>query len=631
MSYPLDRYRAGAFLVVALTALSQPTLASDPTPSPAEARLRADVGYLADDLRDGRSPGTAGIEASADYIAGVFRELGLKTAPGAEGYFQPFSIKGNPSLDNAAALAFKVKDKTIKGLLKTDFSPLALGESADLKDLPIVFAGYGITAKDNDAKLDYDDFAGIDVKGKAVLILRREPQQADEKSPFDGKEMSRYSDLRSKSTNAFQHGAKAILLVSDGVTAKDQDNLLPLGYAGGSEQSTSIPFVMLTRAMADGLLEAGGAPKLAAVEAQIDGDLKPRSKVLDGVTLTAKYAIDRKQIKTKNVIGVLEGSGPHAEETIFVGGHYDHLGHGGFLSGSLAMLSSDIHNGADDNASGTAMVLELARRLAKRPDPLQRRVVFMAFSGEEKGLLGSMYYVNHPLYPLTDSVFMLNFDMVGRLNDRDELTVFGIGSTPGAGELVEALGSSLGFKIKPIRGMADGIGGSDHQSFYQKKVPVLFAFTGVHSDYHRPVTTRIGSTSPGCHGSRISANCCCLTWSAVPSDPSSLALGARPRRTESNRLTLLSNQPAKHPKRRRSQPKIWPASRSVPIWDRSPTMMTRRQASSFPVSLREAPLKRVVSKAVILSSRSAASRSARSMTILRVSPSISRARRLRSK
>jgi hypothetical protein len=243
---------------------------------------------------------------------------------------------------------------------------------------------------------------------------------------------------------------------------------------------------MITRELADQVLEAAGAPKLSEAEKAIDVDLKPQSRPLDGVTLSEKYTVERKALTAKNVIGVLEGSGPNADETIVVGGHYDHLGHGGLFSGSLSMFSRDIHNGADDNASGTAMVLEMARRLARRPDPLPRRVVFMAFSGEEKGLLGSLHYVGSPLYPLAKTVFMANFDMVGRLNEQDELTLFGTGSTPGAAELVDALGASAGFKIKKVKGMSDGIGGSDHESFYMAGVPVLFAFTGVHADYHKP-------------------------------------------------------------------------------------------------------------------------------------------------
>ncbi len=486
----LTRYRTAlgfAFAAALMAAAGRQASAIEPVLSAAESRLKADVTYLADDLREGRAPGTNGIEAAADYIAGVFRELGLKTAPGAQGYFQPFTIAGTPTLDDKASMAIKTKDKDKPEslALKTDFAPLSLGASADLKGVPLVFAGYGITAKESERKLDYDDYAGVDVKGKAVLIIRREPQQKDEKSPFDGKELSSHSDLRGKATNAFHHGAKAIVIISDTETAKDSDPLLPLAYAGG-DQSTSIPFLMITRARADALLKSAGAGSLADTEQKIDETLKPQSKVLDGVTLSANYKINRNEIKTKNVIGVLEGSGPHADETIFVGGHYDHLGHGGMRSGSLAFLSRDIHNGADDNASGTAMVLEMARRLSRRHEPLPRRVVFMAFSGEERGLLGSMHYVKNPLYPIDKSVFMVNFDMVGRLNDKSELTVFGVGSTPGAAELVDSLGGSLGFTIKKVRGMSDGIGGSDHQSFYLKNIPVLFAFTGIHNDYHRP-------------------------------------------------------------------------------------------------------------------------------------------------
>ena len=489
--------RHGALLTLALAATFGPHAraiepsapAASAPPTPAESRLRADVAYLADDLREGRAPGTAGIDAAADYIAGVFRELGLKHARGADGYFQPFTIKGSAALAGDQSLSFKAKGKEIVARPKADFTALALGASAKLEDLPVVFAGYGITAKEAEDKLDYDDYAGLDVKGKAVLILRREPRQADEKSPFKARGLNRLSDLRRKAANALDHGAKAVILVNDGKTAPDKshDTLLPFGYAGGEvDQSATIPFAMITRELADQVLEAAGAPKLAEVEKAIDADLKPHSKPLDGITLSEKYTIERKALTAKNVVGVLEGSGPMADETIVVGGHYDHLGHGGLFSGSLSMFSRDIHNGADDNASGTAMVLEMARRLARRPEPLPRRVVFMTFSGEEKGLLGSLHYVGHPLYPLSKTVFMVNFDMVGRLNEQGELTVFGTGSTPGAAELVDALGASAGFKIKKVKGMSDGIGGSDHESFYMAGVPVLFAFTGVHSDYHKP-------------------------------------------------------------------------------------------------------------------------------------------------
>ncbi|MGC8639853.1 MAG: M28 family peptidase [Isosphaeraceae bacterium] len=458
-----------------------------PAPSAAELRLKADVTYLAADAREGRAPGTKGIEASADYIASTFSRLGLKTAPGADGYFQKFKISGRSQLGKPLELAVAGPGaKTLQAEPKTEFSPLAMGSSGKVAKIPIVFAGYGITAKNPATELDYDDYAGVDVEGKAVLIIRREPRQDRDDSPFDGKRTSDYATFRHKATNAFQHGAAIVLLVNDlaGI-GSDGDKLLSLIQAG-QEAMTKLPVVMLTRAYADRVLQAANAPKLAELEKQIDSDLKPRSRVLKGVELSAKITIDRPGIETKNVIGVLEGSGPHADETVIVGGHYDHLGRGGLFSGSLAFLSNDIHNGADDNASGTAMMMEMARRLASRRDPLPRRVVFMAFSGEERGLLGSQYYVNHPLYPLSSTVMMVNFDMVGRLNGKNELTMIGTGTTPGVDALVEALGKTEGLTIKQVKGMTDGFGGSDHQSFYGKDIPVLFAFTGLHSDYHRP-------------------------------------------------------------------------------------------------------------------------------------------------
>jgi hypothetical protein len=454
---------------------------------PVMARLKADVTFLAADAREGRAPGTKGIEAAADYVADVFARGGLKPAPGADGFFQRFTISGQPTLASNPELALiGPGGKTFKGALRTDFSPLALGVGATLENVPIVYAGYGITAKDEARKLDYDDYAGISVKGKAVLLIRREPRQGDAASPFDGKNTSSYATFQHKATNAFQHGAVAVIFVNDAATLGDEkDQLLAFG-AGGFDVNSNLPFVMLSREFADKLLAAAGEPSLSQLEKEIDDDLKPHSRPIEGWGLTERIVIERNGVETKNVVGVLEGAGPHADETIVIGGHYDHLGHGGMTSGSLAIFSRDIHNGADDNASGTAMVLELARRLGARRDPLPRRVVFIAFSGEERGLLGSLYYVAHPLYPLRSTVMMINCDMVGRLNARSELTMIGTGTSPGIDTLVDVLGKSAGLAIKKVAGMTDGFGGSDHQPFYGKHIPVLFAFTGLHLDYHRP-------------------------------------------------------------------------------------------------------------------------------------------------
>ncbi|MBX6315245.1 MAG: M20/M25/M40 family metallo-hydrolase [Isosphaeraceae bacterium] len=469
-------------LIVLAAAVIVPARAADYV-SPAEARLKADVGYLADDAREGRGPGTKGLEMAADYIANAFKEAGLKPAPGADGYFQPFALRNHFQLAEGAKLAVEVADgKTYQATLRADFMPMATGGSAALKDVPVVFAGYGITAKDEKLRLDYDDYDGVDVQGKAVLIIRREPQQDKEDSPFGGKQTTDYAQFRRKLNNAAEHGAAAVLMVNDAFSlrggGKDELLDLNLAQAGGKK----VPFVMLSRAFADRLLAAADQPSLEELEKGIDQDLKPRSRPLPGVEVDLAYQVEPTVIK--NVIGVLEGSGPLAEETIVVGAHYDHLGRGDL--GSLAFGSREIHNGADDNASGTAMVLEMARRLARRPDPLSRRIVFMAFSGEERGLLGSAYYVEHPLYPLDKTVAMVNFDMVGRLNGKKELTIYGAGSSAGLEELVKALGASQGLKVNLVQGTGELFFSSDHASFYRKDIPVLFFFSGNHPDYHRP-------------------------------------------------------------------------------------------------------------------------------------------------
>lgn len=480
-----NRPRRWAALLLAGWLAPAAAFAAEAYISPAESRLRADVGFLADDLREGRGPGTKGLDAAAEYIATVFREAGLTTAPGADGYYQNFTIPGTAKLQENASLSIDPPgDKPVlNATIKQDFSPLIRGGEGALKDISLVFAGYGITAKNDDLKLDYDDYKDLDVKGKVVLIIRREPQQNKEDSPFSGKETTTYSSLRHKARNAAEHGAAAVLMVNDAISAaENNDELMPFSSSDGD--GSGPPFVMISRALADRILEAADAPKLADLEAAIDADLKPASRVLENSNVSLTVSIDRSPTPVKNVIGVLEGAGPLAEETIIIGAHYDHLGFGG--SGSLAMGSHDIHNGADDNASGTALMLELARRIARRADPLPRRVVFMAFSGEERGLLGSRHYVNNPLYPLDKTVTMLNFDMVGRLNPSDELIVFGTGTSPGFTELVKALADSQTLKPTIIEGTQMQFNASDHASFYYKDIPVLFSFTGTHAEYHRP-------------------------------------------------------------------------------------------------------------------------------------------------
>jgi hypothetical protein len=257
------------------------------------------------------------------------------------------------------------------------------------------------------------------------------------------------------------------------------DVFMNFGY-GGAGSNSSIPVVQLSIAACDRLLKPALGKTLTELEAAIDADLKPHSAPAKGWKAEGLTTIDRNPTEVKNVIGVLEGEGPHADETVVVGAHYDHLGRGG--QGSLLPGSHEIHNGADDNGSGSVSVLELARRFGHRGKKLPRRLVFMTFTGEEEGLIGSAHYCKEPVFPLNKTIAMINLDMVGRLRD-DKLTVYGVGTSDRWKKLLEdrAPAHQLHLIERP-----EGFGPSDQSSFYAKKIPVLHFFTGTHPDYHRP-------------------------------------------------------------------------------------------------------------------------------------------------
>lgn len=461
--------------------------AGDPLSSEAiEQRLTLSSKFLAADDLEGRGINTAGIDKAADYLASEFRAMGLDTKRYQGTPFHTFYMGSRFTLGEMNSLTLTLAGGNRAELvLNSDFTPLSLSGSG-MFDLPIAFMGYGITAP----PLNYDDYAGIDVAGCAVVILRNEPRKTDTESPFDGAKASDFSTLSHKVTNAIQHKAAAVLLVTDSASLPDDaaadprnsDRLLDFlvkSTAGNRE----IPVVHCRRAAIDRLLQVATKMDLTAIEQGIDRDLKPRSMLLTGSRVSGEISVVRKGKPLKNVVAVLQGSGPMAEETLILGAHYDHLGFGG--SGSLAFTSKkEIHNGADDNGSGTAVLLESARQLALRHagKPPARRIVFIAFTAEESGLIGSERYVKDPLYPLNQTVAMLNLDMVGRLR-QERLTVYGTGTAAEFDPLISRLGTKYAFAIVKKPG---GYGPSDHSSFYQRSIPVLHFFTGLHKQYHRP-------------------------------------------------------------------------------------------------------------------------------------------------
>ena len=251
-----------------------------------------------------------------------------------------------------------------------------------------------------------------------------------------------------------------------------------------------LPVVQLRRALLDKKLVSANGSSLVVLEKDIDRDLKPRSGPIAGWSASLTTTVKRTSYACKNIIGVVEGAGPLAKETVVIGAHYDHLGFGG-KKGAKA-----IHPGADDNGSGTTTVMELARRFAKVKDRQGRRLIFMLFSGEERGLLGSKHYCNKdPLFPLETTVAMVNLDMVGRVSEKDQkLIVEGDDSGKGFKELINKLNGDIGFTL--VRQNSE-FSRSDQASFYGKKVPVIFLFTGLHGEYHRPTDTADKVNVPG--------------------------------------------------------------------------------------------------------------------------------------
>jgi hypothetical protein len=453
---------------------------------PAEARLKKDVTFLASPECEGRGVNTEGINRAADYIAAEFKQAGLKPVTANPGYFQPFTMTGKAKLEGPNTLSLRGPlGQEIQLKADEHFKPLGLSGAGKLT-APVVFAGYGASAKD----AGYDDFKGVDVAGKVVVVLRKTPRTGGP-APFDGDNSSHHAALATKLTNADLHKAAAVLFVNDADTAKDKDPLMEFGYTAPGSGGNALPALHVRRHVVDAMLRSALGTSLAQAEADIDHDLKPRSAALPGWTATMEVNVRRPTLAVKNVVGVLEGAGPLANETVVIGAHYDHLGYG--ESGSLArkLGKPAIHHGADDNASGTSVLIELARRFSALKDRQGRRLVFIAFSGEESGLLGSAYYCKNPLFPLEDTVAMVNLDMVGRLRpdketQKDKLIVYGTGTSKEFDGLIEKLNTKFDFQLRKVPG---GSGPSDHASFYAKQIPVLFFFTDDHEDYHRPSDT----------------------------------------------------------------------------------------------------------------------------------------------
>ncbi|MCC6590697.1 MAG: M28 family peptidase [Bryobacterales bacterium] len=433
------------------------------------------VKYLASPELRGRGTGMPELDKAASYIAKQFKEAGLHPADGKH-FFQQFSVTTNARLGKHNHFAFTEAGKKKILVQEKQFVPFNFSSGGKFEG-QVVFAGYGITAKE----YNYDDYASVDVKNKFVLVLRHEPQEFDEKSVFSGKVYTEHSQFFSKATNAKMHGAKGVIFINDaGNHTADADDMEPFGRTVGPANA-GIPFVQVKVDVAEKWLSAKGKD-LKTIQADIDKDLKPQSLDLsDVVTVTLGLDIHREAKTVNNVVGYLPGE---TDEHIVIGAHYDHLGLGEQFSMAASQVGTP-HLGADDNASGTAGVIEIARYFGGRPKP-KRGIVFLCFAGEELGLLGSSYYVNNPKFPIEKAVAMINMDMIGRIREH-KVYLGGLGTGTGFKEMLEELAKSSTLHLE----FSDqtGYGSSDHTSFTTKQVPVLFFFSGLHADYHKPSDT----------------------------------------------------------------------------------------------------------------------------------------------
>jgi aminopeptidase YwaD len=436
------------------------------------ARYLNDIKSLAAPEMEGRGAGTKGLTRAEHLIEKRYQELGLQPA-GVNGYAQPFTVITGARLKSDNHFAVQAADSRKELKIDQDFVPFSFSSSGEVTG-PLVFAGYGATADE----FHYDDYAGLDVQDKIVVVLRYEPSGFADKSGNHG--LTQHAQLITKAINARNHGAKAVVVLNGKLGDGEEDLLTRFGSVSGPE-NVGIVCVQVKNAVAESWLQSAGK-SLKEVQERINSSTKPASFAFAD-TLRPSLHIDvaTTRATVNNVLAWLPGE---TDEYLIVGAHYDHLGRGNFDSLAPSQIGQ-IHPGADDNASGTAGVLELARLLAPQRGQLKRSILFMDFAGEELGLLGSAAWVKDPTRPLAKAVAMINMDMIGRIKD-DKVYIGGVGTGSTFKSVLELAQKETPFKIEYSAG---GYSSSDHTSFVSKKIPVLFFFSGLHSDYHKPSDT----------------------------------------------------------------------------------------------------------------------------------------------
>ena len=448
--------------------------------SPTE--IKEYIGFLAADKMKGRNTPSPELDTCANYISSHFKKWGLKPLGSDESFFQTFNVL-KTRLGAPNSFAVQYPDTQIYYRIKYDFVPVAYTANREVT-APVVFAGYGITAPE----YNYDDYKNIDVKGKFVMFFTNEPQEKDSASVFKGTEPTEHSKLTNKLINAQNHGAAGAIVVTaplyhrfrkppntwPSLMRHAPKNAVPLTFEENPENK--IVVVKIGKNLAEKLVSGLGL-SIEELQKNIDNSLTPQSKPIPEIKITIHTTLKAKKTPVKNIIGIIPGSDPEMKnQAVIIGAHYDHLG---------VKNDTIIYNGADDNASGSAGVMALARMFSILKNKPKRSLVFCTWAGEEKGLFGSRYYTGtDPRFPLAKTIAYINLDMIGR-SDSSYVRISGINSGSLFKELLDKYSEECGITYSGRK----SVSGSDHVSFFSKNIPVLGFNTGLHKDYHKPTDT----------------------------------------------------------------------------------------------------------------------------------------------
>ena len=424
------------------------------------------IRFLSDDKRAGRYPGTRGSKDVIAYLINQLKSYGVQPAGEGSSFKQTFSILDSVKIGRNNSL--KINDRPLN--IEKDYIPLWFSGNSSVS-AEVVFAGYGINLITD--SLVWNDYKDLNVDGKWVMVMRHSPERENPHSVY-----APHSDLHKKMIEARDRGAVGIIFISQ----IEDSTLIPFKYIPGYSKS-GIPAIQINNEVADDILNSIGSSR-KIIQDKMNNNLKPESFKISDIKISANVELKNIYSRAANVIGkIVSRNHKYRDEYIVIGAHFDHLGYGGAGSGSLKPDTNAIHNGANDNASGTAGLLELAHKLQNNRQLLKRSVLLIGFDAEEKGLLGSKYFIQNPTVEKNDIVTMINMDMIGKMKD-SIVVIGGVGTSPIFEKILDSLSTDSGLKFEFDQA---GYGPSDHASFYSEDIPVLFFFTGDYdNNYHLP-------------------------------------------------------------------------------------------------------------------------------------------------